>query len=280
MNMVYLEGMNKKIKLIKLNKRNFTQAIIVLGLMLCLVFALTVCKKDKGTIKIGVRGDIPGFAYHIEGSGRLYGYEIDFCSLLMKKLGYSDIEYVLVDANDREKALDNGDVDLLMANYSFTEERAANYALSDPYYTDNLFYIVEKSSCIDDISSLSKIVVGVKSDSSTEEIINKTFKEDFDGELSIVSLDSYDLLMDNLDAGLVDIVAMDYIIYYQYISDEYDCFVSDNPECISNICVAAKKDDPIIDDINIAISELRKQGVFDELYDKWYGGGTVYEQED
>jgi len=195
----------------------------------------------------------------------------------MEKLGYSDIEYILVDADDREKALDSKEVDLLMANYSYTKERAARYALSDPYYTDDLLYISEKSSCIDNFSSLSKLVIGVKSASSTEEIISKTFADEFDGEFSVLAFDNYDLLMANLDAGEVDIVAMDHIIYYQFLSDEYDCFVSDNPECISNICVAARKGDSIINDVNIAIEELRKQGTFDELYDKWYGGGAINE---
>ena len=70
---------------------------------------------SKGTLRAGVRADVVGFGYLNEDTGNYYGLEIDLVSELAERLGYGDVEFVTVTADDRKDMLLAGKIELIAA---------------------------------------------------------------------------------------------------------------------------------------------------------------------
>lgn len=91
---------------------------------------------DSGSIKIGVKYDQPGIGNLEPGSDEPEGFDIEVGKYVAERLGLSedDIEWVETISDNREKFIQNGTVDLVLASYSITDERLAIVGQAGPYY--------------------------------------------------------------------------------------------------------------------------------------------------
>ena len=81
--------------------------------------------KQDGKIKIGVFSDKNPFGY-VDANGDLQGYDVYFGKRLGKDLlGSEDaVEFVYVEAASRVEYLKSGKVDVILANFTVTDERS------------------------------------------------------------------------------------------------------------------------------------------------------------
>lgn len=87
--------------------------------------------KESGTIRIGVFSDKNPFGY-VDENGDYQGYDVYFAKRLAKDLGV-DVEYVSTEAASRVEYLESGKVDIILANFTVTEERAQSVDFALPY---------------------------------------------------------------------------------------------------------------------------------------------------
>ena len=78
--------------------------------------------KESGKIVIGVFSDKAPFGY-VDENGKYQGYDVYFAERIGKDLGV-DIEYVSTDPASRVEYAATGKVDIVLANFTVTEERA------------------------------------------------------------------------------------------------------------------------------------------------------------
>lgn len=78
--------------------------------------------RESGRIVIGVFSDKNPFGY-VDENGDYQGYDVYFAERLAKNLGV-EVEYVSTEAANREEYLETGKVDVILANFTVTEERA------------------------------------------------------------------------------------------------------------------------------------------------------------
>ncbi len=76
--------------------------------------------KEDGTIKIGVFSDKNPFGY-VDSNGDYQGYDVYFANRLVKDLGVK-VEFVSTEAASRVEYLETGKVDIVLANFTVTEE--------------------------------------------------------------------------------------------------------------------------------------------------------------
>lgn len=90
--------------------------------------------KEDGTIKIGVFSDKNPFGY-VDENGEYQGYDIYFAKRIAKDLLGSEekVEYVPVEAANRVEYLQSGKVDIILANFTVTDERSEQVDFSLPY---------------------------------------------------------------------------------------------------------------------------------------------------
>lgn len=87
--------------------------------------------KESGTIKIGVFSDKNPFGY-VDENGAYQGYDIYFADRIGKDLGV-EVEYVSTEAANRVEYLESGKVDITLANFTVTDERAEKVDFALPY---------------------------------------------------------------------------------------------------------------------------------------------------
>jgi glutamate transport system substrate-binding protein len=90
---------------------------------------------DRDTLVIGVNDDRPGLAMRA-GDGTLKGFDIDVATYVAGQLDVApkDVTFKPLSSDQREKALSDGKVDMVIATYSITPERKAKVTFAGPYY--------------------------------------------------------------------------------------------------------------------------------------------------
>ena len=101
---------------------------------------------DSGKIKIGVKFDQPGISNKEPGSDAPVGFDDEIGKIIAAKLGIKagDIEWVQTVSDNREKFLQDGTVDLVIASYSITDDRRKVVGQAGPYYVTGQQLLVRK----------------------------------------------------------------------------------------------------------------------------------------
>ena len=84
-----------------------------------------------GKINIGVFSDKSPFGY-VDENGEYQGYDVYFANRIGQDLGV-EIEYVSTEAASRIEYLQTGKVDIILANFTVTPERAEEVDFALPY---------------------------------------------------------------------------------------------------------------------------------------------------
>ncbi|EAH5848786.1 cysteine ABC transporter substrate-binding protein [Campylobacter upsaliensis] len=111
--------------------------------------------KNAGVVKIGVFGDKPPFGY-VDEKGANQGYDIIFAKRIAKELlgDENKVEFVLVEAANRVEFLKSNKVDIILANFTQTPERAEQVDFALPYMKVALGVAVPKDSEIKSVEDL------------------------------------------------------------------------------------------------------------------------------
>ena len=87
--------------------------------------------KESGTVNIGVFSDKSPFGY-VDENGEYQGYDVYFGNRIGEDLDV-EINYVSTEAANRIEYLQTGKVDIILANFTVTEERAQEVDFALPY---------------------------------------------------------------------------------------------------------------------------------------------------
>ena len=109
--------------------------------------------KESGTINIGVFSDKNPFGY-VDENGEYQGYDVYFANRIGEDLGV-EINYVSTEAANRVEYLETGKVDIVLANFTVTAERAEKVDFALPYMNVALGVVSPDSRVITDLSQVS-----------------------------------------------------------------------------------------------------------------------------
>lgn len=220
---------------------------IVVSLMLALCLLLSAVAladdlpagvqaiKDRGVLRVGSKVDVIGFGLQDTLTGEYSGLEVDIARKLAEVLGV-DVEFTPVTAATRGQLIDSGDLDMVLATFTITEERKEQWDFSSAYYTDYVSLLVEKTSGIGTLADLVGKTVGVSSGSTTARALTEAMiaeglisAPDYDRSLfdaatwtngvSFRQYPDYPSISTALSGGEVDAFAMDMSTLAFYMSD-------------------------------------------------------------
>ncbi len=168
--------------------------------------------KERGYINVGCKSDVPGLG--------LYNQEE------AKQNELAHIQEATVAT--REDLVRNGDIDILLATYTITEERKNDFALSNSYYTDYIGLMVNNSqtdsnslgsSDIQSLANLDGKRVGVARQSTTRKDMLEYIDTMNTIKVSPIFCEytSYTALYKALKKGDIDVIAVDVSILNGYL---------------------------------------------------------------
>ena len=243
-----------------------------------LTIALTACTggdeqigaiRERGVLRVGVKVDVPRFGYLNPDTGVIEGMEIDLARAIAKDiLNDADaVKLVSITAQTRGPMLDNGEIDIVIATFTITEERRKSFNFSRSYFTDELGYLVRRDSSVKRPENLNGKNVGVARAGTA-----KTALEDECARLGIdVTVSeyaSYPEVKAALAGGTIDAFVVDKSILYGYMDDA--CVLLDdgfNPQHYG--IASALKNDKLAARIDSLLEKLEKSGELNTIYKKW-----------
>lgn len=222
--------------------------------------------QDAGVLKVGVKQDVPNFGYYSAESGKYEGMEIDLAKKIAKTLGVK-VAYTAVTTQTREALLDNGQIDLLIATYTITDERKASYAISNPYYYDEIGFLVNTGKGLKTISDLDGKTIGVAQGSTTKLTIEEYGKA-HNLKFKFVQLGSFPELAISLHAKRIDAFSVDKSILTGYVSKK-TTIINEGFNTQEYGIAAKKSNQEVIDYVNSLLDDWKADGSLQKLYDKY-----------
>jgi len=134
--------------------------------------------KKRGTIKIGVFSDKAPFGY-VDSDGKNQGFDVYVAKRFAKDLlgDESKVEFVLVDAASRVAYLESKKVDIIMANFTVTDERKQKVDFTNPYMKVSLGIVSPDSAKITSVDQLKGKKVIVAKGTTAETFMTKNYPD-------------------------------------------------------------------------------------------------------
>ncbi len=140
--------------------------------------------KESGKVVIGVFSDKKPFGY-VDANGDYQGYDVYFGNRLAKDLGV-EVEYVPVEAASRVEYLLSNKVDIILANFTVTEERAEKVNFTLPYMKVALGVVSPDRALITDVSQLANKTLIVSKGTTAETYFTQNHPE-----VNLLKFDQY-----------------------------------------------------------------------------------------
>ena len=155
-------------------------------------------KKSK-TIKIAVFSDKKPFGY-VDENGEYQGYDVYLGNRIAKDLGVK-VKYVPVEAAARVEVLATGKVDIVLANFTVTPERAQKVDFALPYMKVALGIVSPKKALITNPAQLNGKTLIIAKGTTAESYFSKNYPK-----IKLLKFDqyseAYNALLDGRGDGL------------------------------------------------------------------------------
>ncbi len=201
-----------------MNKKQFLRKFVTLSLAVLLVAGLAGCGsksasttqpapadpkssatyrtvdeiKESGKVIIGVFSDKAPFGY-VDENGKYQGYDVYFANRIAEDLGV-DVEYVSTDPASRVEYVATGKVDIILANFTVTPERAEQVDFALPYMKVALGVVSPDDAVIEKVEDLKGKELIICKGTTAETYFEKNYPD--------VKLQKYDQYADAYNALL------------------------------------------------------------------------------
>jgi len=158
--------------------------------------------KESGKIIIGVFSDKNPFGY-VDENGKYQGYDVYFAERLAADLGV-EIEYVSTEPASRVEYLKTGKVDIILANFTVTKERAESVDFALPYMKVALGVVSPDSALITSPEQLNGKTLIVAKGTTAETYFTENYPE-----VKLLKFDQYTETYNALLDGRGDAMSTD-----------------------------------------------------------------------
>ena len=253
----------------------------VISLVLAVVFSLSLTAataeggddlldtiKERGTLIVGTEGTWSPYTYHDE-SEALVGFDVEVAKLIADYIGV-EIQYSETVWSSIFASLDAGQIDTVVNEVSYTEERAVKYDFSEPYtFTQRAILVLADN---DAINGLEDIAGKTASNDPTSTI--GQFAQDNGAVLDPVgemAQSISEVLNGRADLTVNTTVAFaDYLKQHPENEEKVKIIIVSDP-APSGYVPVLKGNGRLVAAINEALQKAREDGTLSELSLKYFG---------
>ncbi|MFA6341773.1 MAG: transporter substrate-binding domain-containing protein [Fibrobacteraceae bacterium] len=223
--------------------------------------------QTRGKLIVGVFGDIPPFGY-VDSTGKNVGFDIAYAHRFAKDLlgDESKIEFVTLDPANRIEYLKSDKVDIVIADFTVTEERKKEVDFSLPYSKVAVAVIAPAKSKITKLEDLKGRKLLVNKGTTAEIFFTQNYPD-----VKLVKFDQNTALFQALKDGRGEALSQDNTLLFAWAKDNpgYKVVIP-SVGSVDQISVAVKKGNKaLLDWVNAELVKLGKEKF----------GHTAYEAE-
>lgn len=219
--------------------------------------------KQAGTVRIGVFSDKAPFGY-VDADGNYAGYDVVYAERIAKDLGV-DVEYTSVDPAARVEFLEAKKVDIILANFTVTPERAEKVDFANPYFKVSLGVVSPDSAVITDVAQLDgKKLIVVKGTTA------ETYFEKNHPEVQLEKYDQYNEAYSALQDGRGDAFSTDNteVLAWSLANPGFTTGISSLGDTDTIAAAVVKGNTDLLDWLNNQLVELGKEQFFHADYEE------------
>jgi ABC-type amino acid transport substrate-binding protein len=219
--------------------------------------------------KITVASNIayPPFEYFAKGQPK--GFDIDLMNEIGKRAGF-EVEYKNVRFDSILRGLDADLFDGAISAMTITKEREKQIDFSDPYFDADQALLVASSSKVQYTDDLADKPVGVQAGSTGQIKAEELLDDEQIGEIK-----PYRTIGDAftaLEKGEVDGVIYDLSAAHKKVQKRGgEIKFVESISTGEQYGIAFPTDSPLVDPVNQALREIKDDGTYEKLYEKWIG---------
>lgn len=222
--------------------------------------------KERGVIRIGVFGDKPPFGY-VDTNGQSQGFDIEIAKYLSTDLfGSPDkVEFVLTEAANRVEYVKSGKVDLILANFTQTPERAEVVDFASPYMNVALGVVSPAGAPVTDVSQLEGKTLLVNKGTTADAYFSKNHPN-----ITLLKFDQNTETFDALKDGRGVALAHDNALLWAWAKENPGFEVAiGNIGPAEYIAPAVRKgNQSLLDWVNSEIAAIKQDGRLVAAYEK------------
>lgn len=224
-----------------------------------------------GTIVFGTNAEFPPFEY-VGGEGVVDGFDgIDMA--IAKKIAEDNGKTASINNMEFDSlllALQNGQIDAVIAGMTITDERKEAVDFSEPYYTATQVMIVKDDSDIKKASDMQDKKIAVVQGYTGEECVKglgysyEAFKKGSETILELMN-------------GKCDVVVIDSATAEKYVGDNEGIKIVEDPEAFEaeEYGIAVKKGNTeLLNQINASISKMKSDGTISSISAQYLDADT------
>lgn len=223
--------------------------------------------RARGVLRVGVKADAPPFGSR-DPSGRPVGFEIDLVRLFARVLFDDDrrVEYLMVTTATRFEALKSGQVDLLVATLTATDERRTLAELSEPYFMSASLLLVRRGSTVERLADLDgRRVAVVKGSVQARDVAELQSRAD------LVPVEAPSAGVQAVRDGRVEAFVYDDVVLLELAQRDPALRVTGPPIAPRPYVIAARKGDTeLIRWVNGWLAKMRRDGSYGGLWRRYF----------
>ncbi|EFF63860.1 transporter substrate-binding domain-containing protein [Turicibacter sanguinis] len=219
--------------------------------------------QESGKIIIGVFSDKKPFGY-VDSNGDYQGYDVYFGNRIAQDLGV-EVEYVPVEAASRVEYLVSNKVDIILANFTVTEERKEKVDFTLPYMKVALGVVSPDDALITDVEQLNGKTLIVSKGTTAETYFTENYPN-----VNLLKFDQYSEAYNALLDGRGDALSTDNteVLAWALENEGFSVGV-ESLGSIDTIAAAVQKgNDELLEWLNNEIVELGKEDFFHADYEE------------
>ncbi|MFD8559066.1 glutamate ABC transporter substrate-binding protein [Streptosporangium canum] len=236
--------------------------------------SLTACGGGSDKFVIGIKFDQPGLGQK-QPDGSFKGFDVDVANYVAKELGYTGdkVEFKEAISANRESFIQQGQVNMVIATYSITDDRKKKIGFAGPYLVTGQDILTRADdttiNSVDDLKD--KKVCGAQGSSSPKRLVDK-FGDAWKGQY-LTEQQGYGACLPLLENKQVDAISTDATILAGFATQSPGKFrLVGKPFSEEKYGIGVKLDDKDTrEKINAAVEKMFKDGSWKKAVDANFG---------
>ena len=223
-------------------------------------------------VVVGTNAEYAPFEY-LDSDGNLTGFDYELLEAVAKSEGV-ELEWRDMPFDSLVGSMEAGDIEVIAAGIGPTKEREKSVDFSDVYYSGSQSIISRSDYKFEDFASLSGKKVAVLEGSQSDFIVSgeNTDYGTVENAVPIRFKTASSVVME-LKNGGADAVLIDTIMAEIYCRETDGIVSEDIPGTEEDTVFCIEKgNEEIREMINCGLNKVRQEGIYDELYEKYFSG--------
>ncbi|WP_457108379.1 ABC transporter substrate-binding protein [Methylobacterium sp. P5_C11] len=227
--------------------------------------------RRAGVLRVAAFDSNPPFGFVDPATKQIAGLDVDYAQAIADQLGVR-VEVRPTNPANRIPLLTSGKVDLVLANFTITEERAKHLDFSIPYFASGQQFLVKKGT-LSSPEQLKGLRIGADKGTTNEIVLRRDFPK-----AVVVAFDDTPFAFTALRNGNVQAITQDgpkLVGLLAKVPDRQNYEIP--PFSISNDFIGVglpKGETRLRDLVNETLRGLEATGRAAAIYDRWFGPDT------